>query len=120
MIPIQLSDAYGIDLVKANVQAAMGEKPEFLDQPVKSLPGCYMHYVLHSYEAGTFKGIEIDESISKNVYRQVIYKKEGDSVEVFDGAGKALGIIFLHFDTVEQMENFSARHNELVKIKLDK
>lgn len=106
MIPIQLSDAYGIDLVKANVQAAMGEKPEFLDKPVKSLPGCYMHYVLHSYEAGTFKGIEIDESIAKNVYRQVIYKKEGDPVEVFDGAGKALGIIFLHFDTVEQMEDF--------------
>lgn len=120
MIPIQLSDAYGIDLVKANVQAAMGEKPEFLDQPVKSLPGCYMHYVLHSYEAGTFKGVEIDERIAKNVYRQVIYKKGGDPVEVFDGAGKALGIIFLHFDTVEQMEDFSARHNELVKIKLDK
>lgn len=114
MIPIQLSDAYGIDLVKANVQAAMGEKPEFLDLPVKSLPGCYMHYVLHSYEAGTFKGIEIDESIAENVYRQVIYKQEGDSVEVFDGAGKALGIIFLHFDTVEQMEFFCENHDKLI------
>lgn len=118
MIPIQLSDAYGIDLVKANVQAAMGEKPEFLDQPVKSLPGCYVHYVLHSYEAGTFKGIEIDESIAKNVYRQVIYKKEGDPVEVFDGAGKALGIIFLHFDTVEQMEDFCKNYNTLIKVVL--
>lgn len=118
MIPIQLSDAYGIDLVKANVQAAMGEKPEFLEQQVKSLPGCYMHYVLHSYEAGFFKGIEIDESIAKNVYRQVIYKKEGDPVEVFDGAGKALGIIFLHFDTVEQMEDFCKNYNSLIKVVL--
>ncbi len=118
MIPIQLSDAFGIDLVKANVQAAMGERPDFLDQPVKAKDGCYMHYVLHSYEAGTFKGVEIDESMSKYVYRQVLYKKEGDSVEVFDGAGKALGIIFLHFDTVEQMNGFCERHNELVKIKL--
>lgn len=115
MIPIQLGDAYGIDLVKANVQAAMGEKPEFLEQPVKSLPGCYMHYVLHSYEAGIFKGVEIDKSIAKNVYRQVIYKQEGDPVEVFDGAGKALGIIFLHFDTVDQMENFCNNHNSLIK-----
>lgn len=118
MIPIQLSDAYGIDLVKANVQAAMGEKPEFLDLPVKSLPGCFVHYVLHSYEAGIFKGIEIDESIAKNVYRQVIYKQEGDSVEVFDGAGKALGIIFLHFDTVEQMEDFCKNYNSLIKVVL--
>lgn len=119
MIPIQLGDAFGIDLVKANVQAAMGEKPDFMDKPVKALPGCYMHYVLHSYEAGTFKGIEIDESIAKNVYRQVIYKKDGDPVEVFDGAGKALGIIFLHFDTVEEMNDFCKNYNDLIKIRLE-
>ena len=118
MIPIQLSDAFDIDLVKANVQAAMGEKPDFIDKEIKALPGCFMHYVLHSYKAGTFKGLEIDDSISKNVYRQVIYKKEGDPVEVFDGAGKALGIIFLHFDTVDEMNNFCKRFNELVRIKL--
>ena len=118
MIPIQLSDAFDIDLVKANVQAAMGEKPEFLNHPVKALPGCYMHYVLHSYIAGTFGGIEIDEKIAKNVYRQVIYKNPGDKVEVFDGAGKALGIIFLHFDTVEEMEDFCDMHNSFIKIIL--
>ena len=118
MIPIQLSDAFGIDLVKANVQAAMGEKPDFLSHPVNALPGCYMHYVLHSYIAGTFEGITIDEQITKNVYRKVIYKNPGDDVEVFDGAGKALGIIFLHFDTVEEMEDFCDKHNSFIKIIL--
>lgn len=118
MIPIQLGDAYGIDLVKANVQAAMGEKPDFLDKPITELSGCYMHYVLHSYEVGTFKGVEIAASIANNVYRKVIYKKEGDSVEIFDGAGKALGIIFLHFDTLEQMNDFCENCNELIKIVL--
>ena len=115
MIPIQLGDAFGIDLVKANVQAAMGEKPEFLAETINPLPGCYLHYVLHSYEAGIFKGISIDESISKNVYRQVIYKNEGDPVEVFDGAGKALGIVFLHFDNAAQTENFCKNHDTLIK-----
>lgn len=118
MIPIQLSDAFGIDLVKANVQAAMGVKPDFVDKTVEALPGCYMHYVLHSYEAGVFGGIEIDESIRKFVYREVIYKKPGDKVEVFDGAGKALGIIFLHFDTVDEMEHFCENHDSFVKVKL--
>ena len=118
MIPIQLGDAFGIDLVKANVQAAMGEKPDFLSHPVNALPGCYMHYVLHSYIAGTFEGITIDEQIAKNVYRKVIYKNPGDNVEVFDGAGKALGIIFLHFDTVEEMEDFCDKHNSFIKIIL--
>ncbi len=119
MIPIQLGDAFGIDLVKANVQAAMGEKPDFINKEIKALPGCYMHYVLHSYEAGTFKGIEIDDSIASNVYRQVIYKKYGDKIEVFDGAGKALGIIFLHFDKVEQMNAFCDKHDELVRVLLE-
>ncbi len=45
-----------------------------------------MHYVLHSYETGTFGNVEIDESIRKFVYREVIYKKPGDKIEVFDGA----------------------------------
>ena len=78
-----------------------------------------MHYVLHSYKAGKFNGVAIDESISKNVYRQAIYKKEGDSVEAFDGAGKALGIVFLHFDTVEQTDHFCKNHDTLIKIILE-
>ena len=118
MIPIQLSDAFGIDLVRANVQAAMGVKPDFVDKSIKALPGCFMHYVLHSYEAGTFVGIEIDESIRKFVYRKVVYKKPGDKVEVFDGAGKAIGIVFLHFETADEMECFCENHNSLIKINL--
>ena len=115
MIPIQLSDAFCINLVKANIQAAMGEKPDFLDTPVKALPGCFVHYVLHSFVPGTFKGVKIDDSIVNNVYRQVIYKHDGDPVEVFDGAGKALGIIFLHFDTVKEMEDFCKHYDSLIK-----
>lgn len=118
MIPIQLSDAFGIDLVKANVQAAMGETPDFIGNTLEPLPGCYMHYVLHSYVPGIFKGIEVDNSIQKYVYREVIYKNEGDEVEAFDGAGKAIGILFLHFNTVDEMENFCEHHNSLIKIIL--
>lgn len=118
MIPIQLSDAFGIDLVKANIQVAMGETPDFIGCEVNPLPGCYMHYVLHSYERGTYKGVFIDESIRRYVYREVLYKREGDNVEVFDGAGKAVGIIFLHFNTIEEMEFFCENHNSLVSIEL--
>ena len=115
MIPLQLSDAFGIDLVKANVLAAMGEEPEL--NPIEQL-GCFMHYVLHSYEEGIFSDIVISEEIEPYVYRKVIYKQPGDNVEYFDGAGKALGIIFLHFDTYEQMMDFCDRKDELVKVVL--
>ncbi len=67
MIPIQLSDAFGVDLVKANISAAMGCNPELeLDEK----PGCYFTYVLHSHSDGVFKGVEFSEEIAGNVYRR--------------------------------------------------
>ena len=118
MIPIQLSDIFGIDLVKANIQAAMGDIPDFLTKQLQVHDGCHMHYVLHSYTSGIFSGITIDPSISHNIYRKVIYKKYGDCVEKFDGAGKAVGIIFLHFNTSEDMEYFCTHHSQLIRIEL--
>lgn len=113
MIPIQLSDAYGVDLVRANVAAAMGEKPEL---HFEEKFGCFMHYVLHSYKEGTFISVEYGDDVKPYIYREIIYKQPGDSVEYFDGAGKALGIIFLHFDTVAQMDHFCEHHDEMVRI----
>lgn len=119
MIPIQLGDAYGIDLAKANVQAAMGMKPDFVDMDIDPRPGCYMHYVLHSYESGIFKHVEVDESVRRYLYREVMYKKPGDHVEVFDNAAKALGIMFLNFPTVDDMEYFCRNHDSLIRINLE-
>ena len=116
MIPIQLSDAFGVDLVRANIAVAMGEHPNL---HFDERPGCFMHYVLHSYKSGSFVTVEYSDDIAPYIYRKVIYKKQGDPVEYFDGAGKALGIIFLHFDTVEMMDNFCRHHDEMIRIVLE-
>lgn len=116
MIPIQLSDVFGCDLVKANILAAMGEDPQL---SIKPKDGCFMTYVLHSYVNGRFRGISIDEVLLPHVYRKVIYKKEGDEVEAFDGAGKAVGILFLHFDTEVEMNTLSGKMEELIKVEID-
>ena len=116
MIPIQLSDAFGVDLVKANISAAMGCTPELeLDEQA----GCYFTYVLHSHSDGVFKGVEFSEEIAGNVYRKVLYKKYGDRVEAFDGAGKAIGIVFMHSDTEHEMNRVCSRLDELIKVKVD-
>ena len=115
MIPLQLSDVFGIDLVEANVLSAMGVNPKL---EVKRQEGYYFTYVLHSHEEGVFKDVELSDEIASNVYRKVIYKNEGDLVEKFDGAGKALGILFIHVETEEQMEDFCNRLDELIKVRL--
>ena len=115
MIPIQLSDIYGLDLVRANIQAALGQRP---DLSPRTPEGCHMHYVLHSHRPGHFRGITVDPWLKPSLYRQCLYKREGDPVEPFDGAGKALGILFLRFPTPEAMHHFCQHHNELIQIEL--
>ena len=114
MIPIQLSDAYGIDLIRANISSAMGEKANL--NPCEP-SGCYMTYVLHSHKAGYFDGINISDQLRQYVYREVIYKRPGEEVEIFDGAGKALGILFMRFPNNETMNALQPCLEELIDIR---
>ena len=116
MIPIQLSDAFGVDLVKANIAAAMGCDPELR---IQEKPGCFFTYVLHSHVDGIFEGVDFSEEISGNVYRKVLYKKLGDKVEAFDGAGKAIGIVFMHTDTEREMNDICSGLDELIRVRVN-
>ena len=45
-----------------------------------------------------------------------MYVEPGDSMCVFDGANKALGILFLRFDDVAQMEALLSRIQTMITI----
>lgn len=115
MIPIQLSDAYDIDLIKANVAASMGEPINL--KPIEPT-NCFMTYVLHSFADGKFIRVEYSSDIEPYIYRKVHYKKAGDPIETFDGAGKALGIVFMRFPDEKTMNLIQERLSEHIKIKL--
>lgn len=104
MIPVQLSDASGVDLVAANVLAAMGEDPGDVAWDSADAEGAWATYVLHASELGVFRGIELSEKVAPHIYREVMYAEPGNAVEVFDGANKALGILFLRFGDEAQMD----------------
>lgn len=112
MIPVQLSDISGIDLVEANVRFAMGDTSMSVAFEGNDKPVC--SFVLHASRDGRFCGVRYDESIEPYVYREVMYVEQGDAVSVFDGANKALGIVFLRFDDASQMEDALDRIGELI------
>ena len=115
MIPVQLSDAFNVDLIKANICAAMGESINLHPQDPNE---CFMTFVLHSLRNGILKDIEYSPEIEKFIYRKVIYKLPGDIIETFDGAGKAIGIIFMRFPNPDVMKSFEQHLECLIKIKL--
>lgn len=105
MIPVQLSDVSGIDLVSANISSAMGDGVESLDfdgNPTN--PSA--HYVLHSNQSGIFSGVSYSKAILPHIYRKVIYLSPGDCVEKFEGANNAVGIVFLRFSDTDEMSCF--------------
>lgn len=120
MIPVQLSDISGIDLVEANVRYAMGDDSlsvEFDDEvDAPGIANC--SYVPHASIDGTYHGLDIAPELAPHVYRNVPYVEEGAHVARFDGANKALGILFLRFDSVAQMEDMLPCMNQLVRPRI--
>lgn len=113
MIPVQLSDISGIDLVEANVRYAAGDHSMDVAFDGNDVP--IATFVLHVSEDGTFRGVDYDESIRPHIYREVMYAKPGDQVSSFDGSNKALGLVFLRFDSVPQMESMLEHAGCLIK-----
>ena len=100
MIPDLLGMIFGADVVEMSVRTAMGEKIDFEAHESVSY---YATHNLHSSENGIFKDVVFSPEIEPYVIRKHMYKKDGDVVEFFDNASKALGIIFLKFDSVSEM-----------------
>lgn len=116
MIPVQLSDISGIDLVEANVRCAMGDYS--MDVSFDSADAAVATYVPHASVDGVFQGLDIDPELRPYLYRTVMYVDEGAGVERFDGANKALGILFLRFDSVAQLEDAMGRIGKLVRPRI--
>lgn len=116
MIPVQLSDISGIDLVEANVRCAMGDAS--MDIRFEGSDAANATYVLHTDREGRFEGVDLSPEIAPHVYRRVMYVHEGAAVSRFDGANKALGILFLRFDNVEQMEALLRDAGSLIRVRV--
>lgn len=115
MIPIQLSYVFGVDIVEMSILSAMGE--ELHVTPKIEIPYCAT-YVLHSETNGVYQDIVFSDEIEKHIFRKELYLKQGEAIEAFDNAAKALGIVFLRFSSMEEMIEKMNRMNEYVKVIL--
>lgn len=115
MIPDLLDLIYGVDVIEASVQAAMGN-PISMD-PIPS-GEIWATHNLHSRWDGNFENIIFDSRLERYIVRKCIYKKPGDPVRYFDNASKALGIIFMKFPTMEERDTVLSQIEDLYTIQL--
>lgn len=116
MIPELLGLIFGVDVVEMSVQAAMGKK---VDVETQNSAVFYATHNLHSDRNGKFKDIRFSQTLEKHLIRKCIYKKEGDSVAYFDNAAKAIGIVFMKFDTREEMHEMLSGINGHIMLEVE-
>ena len=116
MIPDLLEIATGVDLIAATVEASIGNyNLKLKEQNEKKF---YSTYVIHSSVDGKLDYITYADEIKDNIVKEVMYKSLGDKVEVFNGANKALGIVFLKYDSIEELKYKMENINKLIKVKV--
>lgn len=115
MIPDLIGYIFGVDVVELSVLSAMGENVDMDEAAAESF---YATHNLHSDKNGVFKDIRFSDDAERFIIKKCIYKKEGDIVEYFDNASKALGIVFFKFDSADSMNTILENINEHIKIVL--
>lgn len=116
MIPDLLGMIFNIDLVKMAVLTAMGEP---VDNNEVEGKGLFATHNLHSAENGKYKTIEFSHKIEKYIIRKNLYKNASDEVEYFDNAAKALGIIFMQFNSQDEMKKLLSNVNNEYYVVLE-
>ena len=106
--------ATGVDMITAQVRAAVGDPVENIEQ--KTYNGHWAEVILHAPEAGRFAGLEIASSLKAQVIERDLWVKEGDAVEAFYGANDAIGTLVLRFENKEEMEYAITHQNEWLTI----
>ncbi|MBL4954471.1 ATP-grasp domain-containing protein [Neobacillus sp. YIM B02564] len=90
----------GIDFVQASVECAIGNHSIRMDFEPKE--EYYSSYTLHSAKQGILTDITFSKAIEENIISKYIYKDQGTAIDIFTAGNKALGFVFLKFDSLEE------------------
>ena len=116
MIPELIGMIFDVNVVEMSIKVAMGENINICINEPNNL--YYATHNLHSKKNGSYKEIIFDNKIEKYIIRKNLYKRLGDKVFYFDNASRALGIIFMNFNTQKDMEEILENINLYYDVKL--
>ena len=108
--------ATGVDLITAQVRAAVGDEVIGIEQ--KPYNGCWAEIILHAGNGGIFQGLDIADSFPAHIVERDLWVKKGDMVNAFHGANDAIGTLVLQFDNNRDLEQALLTQNEWLTINV--
>ena len=106
------------DLVRASVQAALGEEVGGLSMP--TYDEFWFQQILHSDCDGEFRGVEYAGGFrDMHVVEEQLWIEPGAKVEAFTAANHAFGSVFLRFDTQAELDEFRVASAKFMKVRVE-
>jgi len=106
--------ATGVDYASWIVSAAVGLNCSELSQ--KEVDGFYTRHCIMSKETGVLDKIVIDDAVEEKIIDQLLWWKSGDKID--DVMTNKFGIVFLKFDSMDEMLNKTEQMQTLIHAKL--
>ena len=117
-LPRYVQEHCGIDLYRLLVTTAVGDD-EYWNKLKRTGKKYIIHHVLYPEKSGCFRGVQIDESVEKYVYRVQIDAQSGDDIEKTTDGSRSIGHVDLRFtDSTEQIRVCN-QIEELIRIDTD-
>ncbi len=110
--------AYGVDLIENEIRSAVGMP--LTDITPHECAGSWSEMVLHINvrQPEIFRRMTIDpEIMTKYVELLDVWVKDGDTVMPFTGANSTMGIVFLHADSRDELDDVLAHVNEWLNVE---
>ena len=114
-IPSLVEDHSGVDMYKLLVTTAVGDNDYWNKIYGQECEKNYItNYIVFSREDGYYKGLEIDDRISKYVYDITEKCTIGSKVRAAKNASDAVGMVRLKFSTQKEQLEFSKNIEKLI------
>ena len=110
--------AYGVDLIENEIRSAVGMP--LTDIAPHDITGSWSEMVLHINvkQPEIFRRLTISPDImNKYVELLDVWSQDGDTIKPFTGANSTMGIVFLHADSRDELDDVLAHVNEWLKVE---
>lgn len=118
MLPEYISMIARKDMVEATIKTAMGDTSN-LDVALDGEEGGYWGLcVLHTSKSGLFNGVAYSELARRALVREEIQKRIGEQVRPFERCNDLVGLNFLHFRSLSDMDEVMCNTNDTMRVLL--
>ena len=109
----RISELLRINMLIMRHNPSIGKRELELKCPILK----YMStYILHSKSSGVLESISFAEVLKRHIVDVTLYKKVGEQVNRFENSSDLIGILFLQFDSEEDMLDKIKHMQEYIQI----